>query len=86
MCRNKLNKLMSRTFTIVGAVILIVIGSGTLAMADRIAQVKEAGILHCGVVPGMPGYGFPDKEGKMVGFDIDLCKAVAGAVLGDASK
>ena len=86
MRRNKLKKLMSGTLTIVGAVILIVIGSATLAMADRLDQVKEAGILHCGVVPGMPGYGFPDKEGKMVGFDIDLCRAIAGAVLGDDSK
>jgi len=86
MCRIKLNKLMSRTLTVVGVVILIVIWSGTSAMADRLAQVKEAGILHCGVVPGMPGYAFPDKEGKMVGFDVDLCRAIAGAVLGDDSK
>ncbi len=86
MRRNKLKKLMSGTLAVVGAVILIVIGSGTSAMADRLAQVKEAGILHCGVAPGMPGYAFPDKEGKMVGFDIDLCRAIAAAVLGDDSK
>lgn len=59
--------------------------SGT-AHADRLADVKKAGILHCGVVPGVPGYAFPNKEGKMVGFDVDLCKAVAAAVLGDANK
>ena len=57
-----------------------------VAKADRLADVKKAGILHCGVVPGVPGYGFPNKAGKMVGFDIDLCRAVAAAVLGDADK
>ena len=57
-----------------------------LAKADRLADVKKAGILHCGVVPGVPGYAFPNKAGKMVGFDVDLCRAVAAAVLGDADK
>ena len=58
----------------------------TSAQADRLADVKKADILHCGVVPGVPGYAFPNKEGKMVGFDIDLCRAIAAAVLGDADK
>jgi general L-amino acid transport system substrate-binding protein len=86
MRRNKLKKLMSGTLTVVCAIIFIVIGSATLANADRLAQVKKAGILHCGVVPGAPGYAFPNKEGKMIGFDVDLCSAIAAAVLGDASK
>ena len=60
--------------------------SAAPAKADRLADVKKAGILHCGVVPGVPGYAFPNKEGKMVGFDVDLCKAIAAAVLGDANK
>ena len=83
---NKLKKLMSGILTLFGAVILIVIVSGTSAMADRLDQVKEAGILHCGIVPGAPGYAFPDKDGKMIGFDVDLCRAIAAAVLGDDSK
>jgi general L-amino acid transport system substrate-binding protein len=57
-----------------------------VAKADRLADVKKAGILHCGVVPGVPGYAFPNKAGKMVGFDVDLCRAIAAAVLGDADK
>ncbi len=60
--------------------------SPSQAEAGRLEDVKAAGILHCGVVPGVPGYAFPNKEGKMVGFDIDLCRAIAAAVLGDADK
>ncbi len=86
MSRDSLKKLMPRTLTIVGIVILFVSGSVTVASADQLAQVKAAGILHCGVVPGMPGYAFPDKDGKMIGFDVDLCRAIAAAVLGDDSK
>jgi general L-amino acid transport system substrate-binding protein len=59
---------------------------GTAANADRLADVKAAGILHCGIVPGMAGYGYTNSDGKTVGFDIDLCHAVAAAVLGDAGK
>ena len=54
--------------------------------ADRLASVKKAGVLHCGIVPGLPGYGAPNKAGKVVGFDIDLCKAIAAAILGDPEK
>ena len=56
------------------------------AYADRLASVKKAGVLHCGIVPGLPGYGAPNKAGKIVGFDIDLCKAIAAAILGDPEK
>ncbi|MEE2745655.1 MAG: amino acid ABC transporter substrate-binding protein [Pseudomonadota bacterium] len=56
------------------------------ANADRLASVKKAGVLHCGIVPGLPGYGAPNKSGKIIGFDIDLCHAIAAAILGDPNK
>ena len=74
---------------------IIGIAAGTLfaaavfsqnAVADRLEEVQKAGILHCAVVPGVPGYAYPDASGKLVGFDIELCRAVAAAVLGDADK
>lgn len=42
------------------------------------------GKLNCGVNNGVPGFGFVDESGAHVGFDIDYCKALAAAVLGDA--
>lgn len=68
------------------AIIGVMTSTSSSAQADRLADVKKAGILHCGIVPGVPGYAFPNREGKMVGFDVDLCRAVAAAVLGDDSK
>lgn len=52
-------------------------GEGTLA------QVRSRGVLNCGVNDAVPGFGFRDPDGNFVGFDIDFCKAVATAVLGD---
>ncbi|MDH4117146.1 MAG: amino acid ABC transporter substrate-binding protein [Acidimicrobiia bacterium] len=49
-----------------------------------LAAVQDRGKLNCGVNNGVPGFGFVDESGEHVGFDIDYCKAVAAAVLGDA--
>jgi general L-amino acid transport system substrate-binding protein len=49
----------------------------------RLAQVRERGSLVCGVNDGLPGFGFLDENGENVGFDIDFCRAIAAAVLGD---
>jgi general L-amino acid transport system substrate-binding protein len=50
-----------------------------------LAAVEARGTLNCGVNNGVPGFGFVDADGAYVGFDIDFCKALAAAVLGDAS-
>jgi len=54
-------------------------GYGTI-----LARVKERGKLVCGSRTDLLGFGYLDDNGRNVGFDIDLCRAVAAAVLGDA--
>ncbi len=49
----------------------------------RLATVQERGRLICASRNDVPGYGSLDASGRNVGFDIDLCRAVATAVLGD---
>jgi general L-amino acid transport system substrate-binding protein len=56
------------------------------AAAGTLEDVKARGELICGANVALTGFGAPDAEGNYVGFDVDLCKAVAAAVLGDASK
>jgi general L-amino acid transport system substrate-binding protein len=46
-------------------------------------RVKTRGKLLCGARTDLPGFGYLDSSGKNVGFDVDLCRAVAAAVLGD---
>ena len=55
-------------------------GSGVLA------EVVDRDALNCGVNNSVPGFGFQTEEGTYEGFDIDYCKAVAAAVLGDPEK
>ena len=51
--------------------------------SSRLDQVRERGAVVCASNNGIPGFGFLDDDGNNAGFDIDLCRAVAAAVLGD---
>lgn len=57
-----------------------------LASAGTLEDVKARGELICGVNTGLVGFAAPDANGNWQGFDVDVCRAVAAAVLGDASK
>ena len=58
-------------------------GGMMMEQEDRLQAVKDRGTLICASRNDVPGYGFLDANGNNVGFDIDLCRAVATAVLGD---
>lgn len=52
--------------------------------ADTLEDVQARGQLLCGVNTGLSGFSFTDADGNWTGFDVDMCRAVAAAVLGDA--
>lgn len=49
-------------------------------------NVKKKGFVQCGISDGLPGFSFADAKGNFHGFDVDICRAVAAAVLGDSNK
>lgn len=51
---------------------------------NRLAQVKSRGHVVCANNTQLAGFGYIDADGNTKGFDVDLCRAVAAAVLGDA--
>ena len=50
---------------------------------SRLERIKSSGKVVCGSNKSLAGFGYIDAGGNTVGFDIDLCRAVAAAVLGD---
>ncbi|HET6619308.1 MAG TPA: amino acid ABC transporter substrate-binding protein [Dongiaceae bacterium] len=67
--------------------VALIAGMSTAAhAASTLESVKAAGKLKCGVNTGLAGFAAPNDQGVWSGLDIDLCKAIAAAVLGDASK
>lgn len=83
--------LKSITLYIFGSILL-----STFLYAGTLQVVKERkykengknkkGILKCGVNTGLPGFASPNKRGQWEGLDVDGCRAVAAAVLGDVNK
>ena len=56
------------------------------SMGGTLAAVIEADQIVCGVNDGLPGFGVVDDAGEYTGFDVDFCRVVAAAILGDATK
>jgi len=56
------------------------------ANAGTLEDVRAKGFIQCGVSQGVPGFSNPDDDGNWSGIDVDVCRAVAAAVFGDASK
>lgn len=56
----------------------------TVASAGTLDDVKAKGRLDCGVTTGLAGFASPNDKGEWSGFDVDYCRALAAAVLGDS--
>ncbi|MCK6375447.1 MAG: amino acid ABC transporter substrate-binding protein [Zoogloea sp.] len=48
--------------------------------------IKSKGQLACGVSTGVIGFSAADSQGQWRGLDVDVCRAIAAAVLGDPNK
>jgi general L-amino acid transport system substrate-binding protein len=59
---------------------------GAAHESATLANVKAADEVKCGVTTGLVGFAAPDANGVWEGFDVAVCRAVAAAVLGDATK
>ncbi len=73
-----------RMFTI--TIVCLFFSAAAVHAGPTLDAVKGKGFLQCGVNQGLPGFSNPDDKGNWVGFDVDLCRAVAAAVFGDAGK
>ncbi len=62
---------------------LLLISGQTLS--DSLESVRARGMLRCGVNEGLPGFSMSDANGKWSGLDVDFCRAVAAATVGNAN-
>ncbi len=65
--------------------VLLLFFSGNLA-ASTLDEVRQRGSLRCGVNGSLPGLSLQQSNGRWSGLDVDICRAVATATLGDADK
>ncbi|ADV82513.1 transporter substrate-binding domain-containing protein [Terriglobus saanensis] len=70
----------------VSLLLLAVCSSLTLGAQQTLQKVRAAGVLTCGVIAEDAEYNTEDDHGSRGGFDLDLCKAVAVAALGEKAQ
>jgi general L-amino acid transport system substrate-binding protein len=78
---------MFNKFWVAGIAAATLAGVATTAYAGKeLDAIKARGSLICGVSTGVAGFASADSQGKWTGIDVDVCRAVAAALFGDADK
>src|SRR5205085_2603625 len=81
---------MTIRIALLGATVLAVMtapaAAQQLAPSPTLDAIKARGHIECGVHLGLPGFSFANDKGEWSGLDVDYCRALAAAVLGDATK
>ena len=77
-----------RTLTIISAgAAAVTLMAPNAEAGQSYDAIKQKGFVQCGVAAsGLPGFATVDAQNNWSGLDIDLCRAVAAAVFGDARK
>jgi len=68
------------------ALFLLMVFSASVFGQSTLEAVRAKGFVQCGVNTGLAGFSQPDSKGVWRGIDVDICRAVAAAVFGDAAK
>lgn len=68
------------------AAAVLVFAAHTAHAGATFDAVKAKGFVQCGTNTGLGGFAAPDSQGVWKGLDVDVCRAVAAAVFGDAAK
>jgi general L-amino acid transport system substrate-binding protein len=78
---------MLKKYMAAGVVAATLVGAAGTAYAGKdLDTIKARGSLICGVSTGVAGFAAADTQGKWTGLDVDVCRAVAAAIFGDADK
>ena len=75
-----------RTMAGVAGAIALAFVAGAAQAQSTLEAVQKKGFVQCGVNTGLAGFSQPDSRGVWKGIDVDVCRAIAAAVFGDASK
>jgi general L-amino acid transport system substrate-binding protein len=67
-------------------IVLSIVITASTTWSGTLEDVQKKGVLTCGISEGVPGFSIPNSTGEWVGFDVDMARAVAAAVLSDPKK
>ena len=64
----------------------VAVAAGLGHAGETLDAVRTRDQVRCGVSTGLAGFAIADSAGNWTGLDVDFCRALAAAVLGDGSK
>lgn len=82
-CRPRLGRRLALWGTLAAALWL---SAGHAPAGETLDRVRAARVVRCGVSDGLPGFAVRGVDGRWSGMDVDFCRAVAAAVLGDPER
>jgi general L-amino acid transport system substrate-binding protein len=65
---------------------LTMLAAGAAHAGKDLDAIKARGAVICGVPTGIAGFAIADSQGKWVGLDIDVCRAISAVLFGDSEK
>ncbi len=78
--------MLRRTIIAAAAATITAFVAGQAMAGAKLDAIKSRGEILCGVSTGLAGFSIADSQGKWTGIDVDVCRAVAAALFGDANK
>ena len=81
-----MKKIKINSFAILAFVVTFIFTTFNANANQTRENVIKRGSINCGVSQGVPGFSNADASGKWTGLDVDFCRALAAAVLGDPNK
>ena len=75
-----------KRFKIFAVTSVFLLAASNVHAGATLDTIKKNGFIKCGVSDGLPGFSFADEKGNYSGIDVDVCRAAAAAVFGDATK
>jgi general L-amino acid transport system substrate-binding protein len=72
------------TTSAAGTAAALALSVSTAQAGATLDAVKSKGFIQCGVSTGLAGFSNPDDAGNWSGLDVDVCRAIAAALFGDA--
>jgi general L-amino acid transport system substrate-binding protein len=81
-----MGEIMKKLAIAAATVVAAALAAGPALAGKDLDNIRKRGSLVCGVNTALAGFSIADSQGRWTGIDVDVCRAVAAAIFGDANK
>jgi general L-amino acid transport system substrate-binding protein len=78
--------MMMKHLSLITLAATALLGTSVACAGPVLDKIRKNDIVVCGVNTAAPGFSNADSKGQWTGLDVDYCRSLAAAVLGDSKK